>query len=140
MGMFFDKVLDSPAVNVLTEAYQEQPPANDADRDQRMLQLLDQLPMVQQMRTALDASPASAEDAHAKAAASSAALASVAPGATKKFYPVRFIVAVIMFGALVGAGAGTDAAHLTASSAAFFGFAGGVFGVVTAFLGAEKDS
>jgi len=33
---------------------------------------------------------------------------------------------------------GSDAAHLANAPAALFGFAGSVFGLVTAFLGTEK--
>jgi hypothetical protein len=75
-----------------------------------------------------------ADEAQAKAAVVTANL----PVQTR-FMASRFIVALLLFLALVGAGAGTEAAHLTASSAAFFGFAGSVFGVVAAFLGVEKD-
>ena len=85
---------------------------------------------------AYQAQPVPAEQAQAQAAGVAASL----PAAQQQFMPVRFLVALAVFAALVTAGAVTDAAHLTASSAAFFGFGGSVFGVVTAFLGVEKGS
>jgi hypothetical protein len=85
---------------------------------------------------AYQAPPMAADEAQVKATAVAATLPA---GVTKQFMPGRFLVALLLFLTLVGAGAGTDAAHMTASSAALFGFAGSVFGVVTAFLGVEKD-
>ena len=92
--------------------------------------------VTQVLADAYQAQPMAPEDAQAKAATVTAALPA---NATKQFMPGRFLVALVLFLVLAGAGAGFDAAHVSTTSAALFGFAGGVFGVVTAFLGAEKD-
>jgi hypothetical protein len=66
------------------------------------------------------------------------AQAALSRRAPMHFNTLRFTIALLIFLALVGGGVAADAAHLTASSSALFGFAGAVFGVVTAFLGAGK--
>jgi hypothetical protein len=139
MGMFFEKVPDPAVMSTLAEAFQEAPPATDAERDQRVTELLGRLPMAQALRDALSAAPVAADQAQVKASASTAALA-VATPMKSQFNGLRFFIALLLFGALVGAGAACDAEHLTASAAALFSFGGSVFGVVTAFLGTEKGS
>jgi hypothetical protein len=52
----------------------------------------------------------------------------------------RFVIAFIIFAALVGGGIACEATHLTTSTGTLFGFAGAVFGIVTAFLGSEKGA
>ena len=66
------------------------------------------------------------------------ARAALSRRAPMHFNTLRFTIALLIFLALVGGGVAADAEHLTASSSAIFGFAGAVFGVVTAFLGAGK--
>jgi hypothetical protein len=46
--------------------------------------------------------------------------------------------AIIVFLALLGAGIGADAAGLSDSSKALYGFAASIFGVVVGLLGGEK--
>lgn len=50
----------------------------------------------------------------------------------------RFLVALVIFFIVLGAAIGTDAAGLTNSPTALYGFAGSIFGVVVGYLGAEK--
>jgi hypothetical protein len=50
----------------------------------------------------------------------------------------RVFVAALLFGLLLGGGIATEAVGQSNSSAALFGFAGSVFGVIVGFLGAES--
>lgn len=52
----------------------------------------------------------------------------------------RFVIATAMFASLIGGGIATEATHLTTASGTLFGFAGAIFGIVTAFLGSEKSN
>ena len=56
----------------------------------------------------------------------------------REFKPWRVVAAIVIFGALVVGAIVTDAAGLVTSSAALYGFAGSVFGIVVGFLGSEK--
>jgi hypothetical protein len=137
MGLFFDKVPDAGATSLLAEAHQQQPPPNEQLAAQQTLAMMARLPLARQIEQALMEPATDPAHAQAQAEAEAAALPATT---TMKFNATRFGLALLLFAALVGAGAGTDAAHMTASSAAFFSFAGSVFGVVTAFLGTEKGS
>jgi hypothetical protein len=53
-----------------------------------------------------------------------------------KWQPI--VAAVLIFGLLLGGGIATEATGLSQSSAALFGFAGAIFGVVVGFLGKES--
>jgi hypothetical protein len=57
-----------------------------------------------------------------------------------EFRTGRFLVALLIFAALVVGGIITDVTGHSGSSTALYGFAGTVFGIVAAFLGAEKNS
>jgi hypothetical protein len=57
-----------------------------------------------------------------------------------KFKTGRFFIALAIFALLVVGGILTDVNGHAGSSTALFGFAGTVFGVVTAFLGTEKSA
>ena len=50
------------------------------------------------------------------------------------------MIAFLIFAALIGGGVATEATPLTTASGTLFGFAGAIFGIVTAFLGSEKSS
>lgn len=136
MGLFFDpKPPSDEDVDVLAGAYRQQPPAaNDLDREVgRYVRLLGGA-NVNAVTTALQRKElGEAARTHARAA-----LSHPAAKPPTQFHPWRFTIALLIFLALLGGGVGADVEHLAASSAALFGFAGSVFGVVTAFLGAEK--
>lgn len=136
MGLFFEKAPDPTITSLLAQARAQQPPATEQEAAQRAGEMLSTLPVAQQLRAALMAQPA--DPAQAQAASKSAAAVLPATGTT--FNAGRFVIALGIFVALIVGGAVSDAANMTASSAAFFSFAGSVFGVVTAFLGAEKGS
>jgi hypothetical protein len=59
---------------------------------------------------------------------------------SKPFQTGRFFGALTIFIALVVAGIITDAFELSNSPGALYGFAGTVFGIVTAFISSEKAS
>jgi hypothetical protein len=139
MGLFFDKTSEPLPSHVLQAAYREQPPRDEYTYDQLRLSLLSQAheQSAVKIENALRTPAMSLQEAQHEASR----VVSSDGGAQKQpFHAWRFAVALGLFAALVGAGIGTDAANMTASSGALFGFAGGVFGVVTAFLGVEKDS
>jgi len=137
MGLFFDQVPSQDQINMLVDAYSQQPPAAD-DLDTQVGQYLRQFggAHVSTLTTALQSqvNPQQAEER------ARAALAHTTPQAPTKFHPWRFAIALLLFGALVGGGVAADASHLTAATAALFSFAGSIFGVVTAFLAVEKGS
>ena len=58
----------------------------------------------------------------------------------RHFKPWRVISALAIFGALVGGAIAADPTGLATSSAALYGFAGSVFGIVVGFLGSEKTA
>jgi hypothetical protein len=62
------------------------------------------------------------------------------PASYAAFNTGRFIGAILIFGALVGAAIGSDAAGLADSQKALYGLAASVFGVVIGFLGGEKSA
>ena len=55
-----------------------------------------------------------------------------------QFLVARFVGSLVIFGILVAGGVAADVLGYASSSNALFGFAGAVFGIVTAFLGTEK--
>ncbi|WP_067901140.1 hypothetical protein [Nocardia vaccinii] len=84
---------------------------------------------------ALQISPASESDAVEQARTAAAALATPPPS---QFYWGRSALAVTLFALLAAMGFWSDTTRHPTSATAFFGFAGAVFGVVTALLSAEK--
>ncbi len=85
--------------------------------------------------TALQISPPSESDADAQARAAAATLATPPPS---QFFWGRASLAIMLFAVLAAMGFCSDATRHPMSATAFFGFAGAVFGVVTALLSAEK--
>ena len=69
-----------------------------------------------------------------------AASISRAPKRPARFKAGRFVGALLIFVVLAGSGVVADVFNHASSSNALFGFAGTIFGVVTAFLGAEKSA
>ena len=59
------------------------------------------------------------------------------PGA---FRTERFIIAVLIFAAVVGGAVAADATGLPDSSKALYGFSASIFGLVVGLLGGEKSS
>jgi hypothetical protein len=140
VGLFFEKTPNPDVTSMIAEGYRSQPPA-DNDLDDQIQSYLGRLnhPLAQVMTTALRHPAVGTQEAQALARREAAKLPSPAADGTQ-FKAGRFAIAILLFAALVGGGIGTDAAHMTASSAAMFGFAGSVFGLVTAFLSTEKGS
>jgi hypothetical protein len=142
MGLFFENTPSPDVTSLLAEAYRQEPPVTDealAERTGRYIGLVGE-PLVPAFTAALLTPAMSAEDARAQATVRAAALASALPTGATKFNALRFLMALALFVALVAGGSVADSAHMTASAAALFAFAGSVFGVVTAFLASEKDS
>ena len=138
MGLFFDSRTPSPdVVNLVETALQTPPPAPGATHQQATA-LAGQLhPLVQTLSQALDSPPPANPDA-AAAVTAQAAVDQLLGGPS--FNTGRFVIAFSIFAALVGGGIATEATHLTTATGTLFGFAGAVFGIVTAFLGSEKGS
>ncbi|WP_067677232.1 hypothetical protein [Nocardia miyunensis] len=85
--------------------------------------------------TALQISPPSESDADDQACAAAATLAAAPPS---QFFWGRAMLSVVLFAVLAAMGFWSDATRHPTSATSFFGFAGAVFGVVTALLSAEK--
>jgi hypothetical protein len=92
-------------------------------------------PLVAELSQALDSPPPANPGADA-AVAAQATVDQLLGGPS--FNTGRFLIAFLIFAMLVGGGIATEATHLTTSSGVLFGFAGAIFGIVTAFLGSEK--
>ena len=138
MGLFCERQSPSPdLVNLMSEALQaERPPPGEVQ--QRSVQLAGRLhPLTQAFGAALNTPPPANPDAVATANAQ--ALVNQLLGGAK-FNSGRFVIATTMFLALVGGGIATEATHLATASGTLFGFAGAIFGIVTAFLGSEKGA
>lgn len=136
MGLFFGpRVPDAASVELFATALQEPPPAegNLATRSVELAGARSDL--APRLANALAANPPTDPTALAVRAASTATAAT-----QPAFYPWRGVIAAAIFVALVAGGVVAEHFKLNSSSGALFGFAGGVFGVVTAFLGAEKGS
>lgn len=138
MGMFFERRAPNPdVVNLVKTALQSSPPAAGTTQTQAMA-LAGQLhPLMDTLSKALD-SPPPANPGAAAAVEAQATVDQLLGGSS--FNTGRFLVAFSIFAALVGGGIATEATHLTTSAGVLFGFAGAIFGIVTAFLGSEKGS
>jgi hypothetical protein len=139
MGVFFDRGPSPEEIDLLAEAYRQEPP-QDADMDRSVGYYLRQLggPQVDSVITALRSPGLGDQQAQVRARRAAVARASPPPPTT--FHAGRFVGAVLIFAAVGAGGAVADAANLAPTSAALFGFAGSVFGVVTALLGSEKGT
>lgn len=138
MGLFFDRPPSQDQVNTLATAYERQPPAPD-ELDHVANQFLRQFDGIHlnMLTSALRSEPMESQEAQQRA---QTAMAHGRARPPAQFKPLRFTFALLIFLCLVGAGIGSDAAHLASAPGALFGFAGSVFGLVTAFLGTEKGS
>jgi hypothetical protein len=142
MGLFFENMPSPDVTSLLAEAYRQEPPPNDAvlaEQTGRYIGLLGE-PLVPAFTAALLTPAMPPEEARAQAAIRTATLAEVISAGGTRFNARRFLMALLLFAALVAGGAVADSAHMTASAAALFAFGGSVFGVVTAFLASEKDT
>ena len=136
MGLFFERRTPSPeAVNLVETALRTPPPASSADATAEATNLLH--PFVQTLTEAID-SPTPANPGAAAKVIAQGAVDELLGGPS--FNTGRFVIALAIFAALVGGGIACEATHLTTSTGTLFGFAGAVFGIVTAFLGSEKGS
>ena len=138
MGVFFERRVPSPElVGVIAKAFGANPPA-EADEPQALADLAAGVgPLTRTLTSALNTPPP--PNPEAKAAAAAQATVDELLGGSS-FNAGRFVIAFSIFAALVGGGIATEATHLTTASGTLFGFAGAIFGVVTAFLGTEKAS
>lgn len=136
MGLFFGpRVPDGASIQLFANALQEAPPPEE-NLSSRSVELAGaRSELAPRLANALAANPPTDATALAVRAASTAAAAT-----QPAFYPWRVVVAAAIFLALVAGGVVAEHFGLSSSSGALFGFAGGVFGVVTGFLGAEKGS
>jgi hypothetical protein len=138
MGLFFERRAPNPDVVKLMEtALQSQPPAPGTTLHQATTLAVQLHPLVETLSEALD-SPPPANPGAAAAAAAQDTVDQLLGGPS--FNTGRFLIAFLIFAALVGGGIATEATHLTTSAGVLFGFAGAIFGIVTAFLGSEKGS
>ena len=139
MGIFFDRGPSPEEIDLLAEAYRGSP-VRDEDLDAQLGYYLRQFggPHVDSVVTALRSPELGPQQAQVRARRTAVARASLPPPTT--FHAARFVGAVLIFAALGAGAAVADAANLAATSAALFGFAGSVFGVVTALLGSEKGT
>jgi hypothetical protein len=136
MGLFFEQEPIADDISLLAKAYEEDPPADKEAMNEQALGYLRELraPLVLSVETALKDGPVRGREARARARGLPFAPAS------PRFNTGRFLFALLIFFALVGGGTWADVANRPVTAGAVFGFAGGVFGVVTAFLGSEKGS
>ena len=140
MGLFFERRTAGPDVVSLVEtALRTPPPAPPApDVTQQAAHLAGQVhPLVQTLSDALASPTPPNPEATAKVMAQGA-VDQLLGGSS--FNTGRFVIAFSIFAALVGGGIACEATHLSTSTGTLFGFAGAVFGIVTAFLGSEKGS
>jgi hypothetical protein len=137
MGLFFDREPTPDVIDVLARAYRKSPPA-PADMDSETGHYLRQIggPLVDSVVTALANDELQVQEAQTRAR--SAGVSRTTLPVSTKFHSGRFIVALLIFVALVVGGAVTDALNLAASSGAFFGLAGSILGTVIGFIGSEK--
>jgi hypothetical protein len=140
VGLFFDRQTPSDdVVNLVETALRTPPPVPPApDATQQATHLAGQVhPLVQTLSDALQ-SPTPANPGAAAKVMAQGAVDQLLGGPS--FNTGRFVIAFVIFAALVGGGIACEATHLTTSTGTLFGFAGAVFGIVTAFLGTEKGS
>jgi hypothetical protein len=134
MGLFFERSEPSPElVHLFSSAVGQDPPP---DADGEATRLLGNLPPLHGLVAESLRKPVPTNPGADAAAQAQDAVNQLLGGST--FNTGRFVIAFGIFAALVGAGIGCEASHLTASSGTLFGFAGAIFGIVTAFLGSEK--
>lgn len=141
MGLFFDhppqqvpaEVIRSEISRALLDSGRNDA-AEVAAQRMRMLGVED--PRLESaITTALQTAPPSETDADAQARAAAATLAATPPA---QFFWGRAALSILLFALLAAMGFWSDSEHHPTSATAFFGFAGAVFGVVTALLSAEK--
>ena len=138
MGLFFERRAPSPdVVNLMKTALQTPPPAQGTTQQQAMALAGDLDPLVQMLSETLDSQPPANPGVDA-AVAAQATVGQLLGGPS--FNTGRFLIAFLIFAVLVGGGIASEATHLTTSAGVLFGFAGAIFGIVTAFLGSEKGS
>jgi hypothetical protein len=141
VGLFFERRTPSTdVVNLVETALRTPPhvPPAPGATHQQATALAGQLhPLVQTLSDALESPTPPNPDAAAKVMAQGA-VDQLLGGAS--FNTGRFVIAFAIFAVLVGGGIACEATHLTTSTGTLFGFAGAVFGIVTAFLGSEKGS
>jgi hypothetical protein len=141
VGLFFERRTPSPdVVNLVETALRTPPPVPrepDATEQAALLARPVVHPLVQTLSDAIATEPPTNPDETAKAMAQGA-VDQLLGGPS--FNTGRFVIAFAIFAVLVGGGIACEATHLTTSTGTLFGFAGAVFGIVTAFLGSEKGS
>jgi hypothetical protein len=140
VGLFFERRTPSPdVVNLVETALRTPPPVPPApDATQQATALAGQVhPLVQTLSDAIATPTPANPEATAKVMAQGA-VDQLLGGPS--FNTWRFVIAFGIFAALAGGGIACEATHLTTSTGTLFGFAGAVFGIVTAFLGSEKGS
>jgi hypothetical protein len=138
VGLFFEPRTPSPdVVNLVETALRTQPPAPDVTEQQARVHAGHLHPLVETLSDALATHPPANPGAVA-AVKAQATVDQLLGGSS--FNTGRFVIAFLIFAALVGGGIATEATHLTTATGTLFGFAGAVFGIVTAFLGSEKGS
>jgi hypothetical protein len=140
VGLFFERRTPSPdVVNLVETALRTPPPVPPApDAAQQATHLAAQVhPLVQTLSDAI-ATPTPANPGPTAKVMAQGAVDQLLGGPS--FNTGRFVIAFAIFAALVGGGIACEATHLTTSTGTLFGFAGAVFGIVTAFLGSEKGS
>jgi len=136
VGLFFERRTPSPdAVNLVETALRTPPPGSSAEATAQATNLLH--PLVQTVSDAID-TPTPANPAATAKVMAQGAVDELLGGSS--FNTGRFVIAFAIFAALVGGAIACEATHLTTSTGTLFGFAGAVFGIVTAFLGSEKGS
>ena len=136
MGLFFERATpSSDAVNLVETALRTPPPGSPAEATAQATNLLH--PLMQTLTEAV-ATPTPENPGAAAKVMAQGAIDELLGGSS--FNTGRFVIAFSIFAALVGGGIACEATHLTTSTGTLFGFAGAVFGIVTAFLGSEKGS
>jgi len=136
VGLFFERRTPSPdALNLVEAALRAPSPGSAAEATAQAAALLH--PLVQTVAEAIDSPTPANPGATAKVMAQGA-VDELLGGPS--FNTGRFVIAFAIFAVLVGGGIACEATHLTTSTGTLFGFAGAVFGIVTAFLGSEKGS
>jgi hypothetical protein len=137
VGLFFERRTPSPdVVNLVENALRTRPPQPpEPDATAQATNMLH--PLVQTLSDAIATPTPENPGATAKVMAQGA-VDELLGGPS--FNTGRFVIAFAIFAALAGGGIACEATHLTTSTGTLFGFAGAVFGIVTAFLGSEKGS
>jgi hypothetical protein len=138
MGLFYERRSPSPElVNQLATALAASP-SDAAATVQRATELAGNIgPVVRTFATAL-ATPPPADPVPPAQAQAQALADELLGGAT--FNTGRFIVTLLIFTALLVGGIVCEVNNLSTATGTLFTFAGTMFGIVAAFLGAEKGS